>query len=513
MLIDGPPNSSEKCLLEGYFWPELTSMFKDDIDFLTSNYLSLEAVEKQVELIRKGNPVVKLQRPAAPGDGILQLSAGQRDSYLRALDEKKEGLSICKFVPASGAATRMFKDIRAWIDNPAENNGAIGIFFGSIHEFAFYETLKEACQKNGIDVHSKEWLHKIRVLQLLIGEDGLGYASLPKALILFHKYGGEVRKAMAEHFVEGAAYARAGDEVHLHFTISPEHEDAFNMEAMRLKSIFEERYGVGYKINWSFQKPSTNTVALAGKALARDGYGNPLVRPGGHGALIENLNDLGHDVVFIKNIDNVCHESHLAETVEWKEVLFSILLDLKDDVHALARAAEQDSGVDGAASAFQRKWHINLPEKKKGLRKFLNRPIRVCGMVKNEGEPGGGPFWVENEEGNASLQIVEKAQVDVENLVQARILEQSTHFNPVDMVCYLKDADGNKFNLLDFVDKDSYLVTTKTQSGTELSVLEWPGLWNGGMADWITVFVEVPLATFNPVKTILDLQRTKHVNN
>ena len=491
-------------------------------------------LQVQLDYFRKGFPPVILHRPASPGDGILQLGEKLVQELVDFFLQNAPSRKIVKFVPASGAATRMFKDLFSWRDQLKsgvlpeelmESDPSAKQFFSDIKSFAFWDELALAMHRDCVDAdHMLDQEHFLTILDYLLFEYGLDYASLPKGLLMFHQYGKEARTPLEEHLVEGAEYARGqNNDVPVHFTVSPEHQKKFEKIVAEKAPVYEARFGVKFHVSFSVQKPSTDTVAVdLSNAPFRESDGSLLFRPAGHGALIENLNDLEADVVFIKNIDNVVPDRLKEETFLFKKVLGGLLIKTQNEVFALLEELEKETlnaetiknAVDFAEN------HLNLEpgsikgsndECRRQLITFLNRPIRVCGMVKNVGEPGGGPFWVtEPQWGKSSLQIVESSQINLQDEEQAAIFKGSTHFNPVDLVCSLKNYKGQKFNLPDFVDPETGFISKKSKDGKALKALELPGLWNGAMADWITLFVEVPLITFNPVKTANDLLRQEH---
>jgi hypothetical protein len=507
---------------------------KKDLARFATKGISQEQVINQIELFKKGFPFAVLKAPAEVGNGILQFDSQEVEDMATYFEQHADLYQLLKFVPASGAASRMFKhlfEFRALLDEHAAvdllekpEHKAVKEFFEQIESFAFYPELEKVlsdCQAPVAQLIS-EGKHAV-VLDYLLGEPGLNYAKLPKALLLFHKYDDGNRMAMEEHLVEGAVYARSGDEVHIHFTVSPEHEQLFEDLIKAVLPKYIKRFGVNYTITFSEQKSSTDTIAVdMNNRPFRDADGCIVFRPGGHGALIENLNDLDSDIVFIKNIDNVVPDALREPTYRYKKVIGGLLMELQTKVFTYLEAldkgntdaAELQSMIEYARQTLMIRFDDDfdaLPDKEKVavLKTKLNRPLRVCGMVKNEGEPGGGPFWVETNKG-LSLQIVESSQIDLKNPAQKAILDASTHFNPVDLVCGLKNYKGQKFHLPDFVDADAGFISIKSKEGRELKAMELPGLWNGAMADWITVFVEVPIETFNPVKTVNDLLRPQH---
>ena len=398
-------------------------------------------------------------------------------------------------------------------------------FFSRVHDFAFYDELNEACVKNtgkDIDTLIAEKNYKAVVANLLESA-GLNYGALPKGLLKFHRYEDGVRTPLEEHLVEGALYAAGKTgQVNVHFTVSTEHRALFQRLVDEKVAAYSSRFGVQYQVSFSEQKPSTDTVAADMENKPFRDNGKLLFRPGGHGALIENLNDLDADIVFIKNIDNVVPDRLKADTVTYKKLLAGALvtlqkkafeyLELLDSGHysheqleTIIRFVQQDLRCRRADIKNLEDADLVIY-----LRKKLNRPMRVCGMVKNVGEPGGGPFLAYNPDGTVSLQILESSQIDMKDPEKKAMFEKGTHFNPVDLVCAVRDYKGNKFNLLNFVDKATGFISYKSKNGKDLKALELPGLWNGSMSDWSTVFVEVPLSTFNPVKTVNDLLREQH---
>lgn len=501
-------------------------MNKQDLEQIKERNVTEEQVERQVAQLKRGTTFVKLIRPATIGDGILKMSPEQVQEMNQTFDADKEYYQFTKFVPASGAASRMFKDLFAFIENGVETKFT-EIFFAHIHSFAFFDDLNEAVKNlygHDIDNMVKEG-RQVDVVKALLLDEGLGYGKLPKALLKFHHYEHFNRLALEEHLVEAARYATSNDgTARLHFTVSPEHEQPFKDTVARLIDSYEKQYGVRYDISYSCQKPSTDTVAIDAEGnLFRESNGKLLFRPGGHGALIENLNDLGQEIVFIKNIDNIVPETRMETTVTYKKVLAGLLLRLQQQsfeyLEMLDNGDVTEEDLREIMAFAKEQLMIEIPgfveqydiyEKTDFLYGCLNRPMRVCGMVKNEGEPGGGPFWVKNMDDEISLQIIESSQIDHNKEDQEAIFKGSTHFNPVDLVCGCWNYKGEAFNLTDYVDPNTGFVSSKSKDGRELKALELPGLWNGAMADWITVFVEVPIETFNPVKTVNDLLKPMH---
>lgn len=491
-------------------------------------------INAQVERFRKGFPWLDIVAPATPGNGICVLTAEEAEKAA-AYADTAEVSGKCKFVPASGAASRMFKDIFAGM---AEKNAATVKLADNLEKFAFYSP----------EVFGTAPFNAQEAAEKLLTESGLAYGAKPKGVLKFHRYPTEVRTALAEHFVEGQAYMRNEDgSVNLVITISPEHRQLFEDALAEIKEAYEARYNVKYNVTFTYQDPETNTVAVGadGKPFVKDD-GSILFRPAGHGALIYNLNALDAELVSIKNIDNVCVESMQPTTYLWKKVLMGKALELRDKIFGFMYemfqltdmrkrladfcyitaynmvqddpyATEECQDLCNRIEEFLKKeLCIEMPPAKdcrdraEQLMAKLNRPIRVCGMVRNEGEPGGGPFIIKAKDGSTSLQILEGAQINPDDPKAVAALKGATHFNPVDLVCCLKAINGEKFDLLKHVDPETGLISSKSYQGRELKALELPGLWNGSMSDWNTLFVEVPAETFNPVKTVLDLLRPAH---
>ncbi len=497
--------------------------------------ISKQTIDRQIQAFEQGFPPAVLDRPAIEGDGILLLNQHQVREYASFYEQNLGEKKIIKFVPASGAATRMFKDLFSWQETIRAGAGINALFrshpeakefFQRMKEFAFWEDLSLVMYKDCLDAdHLLANDNFLPLLEYLLGYSGLQYASLPKGLLKFHRYKDGNRAAMEEHLAEGAAYARQSqNQVLIHFTVSPEHEKKFIELFDQVRHKYETQYGVTYQLSFSVQKPSTDTIAVTlNNEPLREKGGRLVFRPGGHGALIENLNDLDGDIIFIKNIDNVVPDRLKEPTIRYKKVIAGVLLNLQQQVHQWLRQLDQgplDAASYQQAVAFATgSLNIDpaaLPEDhtqgSQRLKQLLDRPLRVCGMVKNQGEPGGGPFWVKDPNtGHASLQIIETSQINMNDHQQASILMQATHFNPVDLVCGIMNYKHQKFDLPEFVDPETGFISRKSKNGESLKALELPGLWNGAMAHWITIFVEVPLETFNPVKTINDLLRPQHL--
>lgn len=487
----------------------------EDIAYMEKRGSDVNEVRLQFERFEKGFPFADIVRPATKDDGILALNDDQVAELVNDYDYSIAGKTVEKFVPASGAASRMFKDIYALLgDETGEKElQTAGIFLTNLERFPFFEALAEVMERDGLDIHAEAEKGNFKVIaKYLIEKDGLGYGDLPKGLLLFHRYEDETRTALEEHLAEAALYANNGSETSLHFTVSEHHLELFRKKVDELLPKYEEKYGLKYNVTYSTQAAGTDTLAASeDNEPFRDSDGNLLFRPGGHGALIHNLARRDADIIFVKNIDNVTKEELVADTVTYKKALASYLLKLQETQFHYLRLLEAGDVdpmtlceiMDFAESQLM--IPVNDQPTAEDLFALMNRPVRVCGMVKNEGEPGGGPFWVNNSANVCSLQIVESSQIDKNNPAKAEIMRKSTHFNPVDMVCAIKDYKGEKFNLTDFVDPDTGFISSKSYNGRTLKAMELPGLWNGAMADWITVFVEVPLSTFNPVKTVFDL--------
>lgn len=499
-----------------------------DKEFLAQKGISEEQIAEQLACFEKGFPYLKLAAAASVDNGILAPATDMQKKYLDAWDAYTQtNKVIVKFVPASGAASRMFKNLFEFLgaDYDTPQTGFEKTFFEKIENFAFYNDLNQACQNNtGKDIPQliSESNYKA-VVSALLESAGLNYGALPKGLLKFHKYEDGSRTPLEEHLVEGALYAgNKNGKVNVHFTVSPEHRPLFKALVDEKAAIYAKRYGVEYNISFSEQKPSTDTIAADMDNKPFRDNGKLLFRPGGHGALIENLNDLDADVIFIKNIDNVVPDKFKGDTVLYKKLIAGVLITLQQKIFSYLQLLESGKytheQIMDILQFLQKKLFCKNPEVKDledselaiYLKNKLNRPIRVCGMVKNVGEPGGGPFLAYNSDGTISLQILESSQIDMKDPEKKEMFEKGTHFNPVDLVCAVRDYKGHKFNLVKYVDKNTGFISYKSKNGKDLKALELPGLWNGAMSDWNTVFVEVPLSTFNPVKTVNDLLREQH---
>lgn len=500
----------------------------EDLKLLQSKGISQETFQEQLDTFKTGFPYLKIEASAAIGNGITKFSEQEIAECIEEWENfLTSGGAVEKFVPASGAASRMFKNMFEFLngENDVPTSDFEKKFFTEIEKFAFYDALNEACIKNhtkGIKDLIAENKYK-SVVECMLNSCGLNYGFLPKALLQFHKVNAEVHTPLEEHLEEGAQYATDKDRnVNIHFTVSPEHKPEFIKLINAKVSAFAEKWGVKYNVSMSEQKSSTDTIAVDIDNNPYREDGKLLFRPAGHGALLENLNDIDADVVFVKNIDNVVPSSLRAETIKFKKVIGGYLVKVQkqiktylemldcgkynmDDVHEMETFLHNTLCVRYDDTKNLEDCELVLYVKNK-----LNRPIRVCGMVKNDGEPGGGPYIAYNSDGSRSPQILESAQFDMSMPESEDLIKSGTHFNPVDLVCYIKDYKGNKFNLKNYVDKKTGLISEKSKSGTTLKALELPGLWNGSMSDWNTIFVDVPLATFNPVKTVNDLLRVQH---
>ena len=500
---------------------------KGDLEQLAVMGLSLERVQEQINNFKNGFPKSNLGEAATPSNGGIRVLDDK--DILRCQKQYRtlaKGKKILKFVPASGAATRMFKDLYSFTatyfgiaNNFEKEFPEVKTFLENLRTFAFYNDLKACMMRSELDID--EYMRRgdySTIINFLLKEQYLGYGNLPKALLKFHRYGAVQRTPLEEHIVEGALYARSSDgTVNLHFTISPEHRTAFRRKIAEVKQYYESTFGIKLKITFSEQKHYTDIIAVDEQNQpVRDENGKLVFRPGGHGALIENLNEQHADLIFIKNIDNVVPDWMKHTTVIYKQVLAGMLLDLREKcfnyLHTLDSIPDKRT-LNKIIRFAKEDLNIMVPDgcDKETLHALLNRPMRICGMVKNLGEPGGGPFYTIDTMGRRSLQVVESAQINHKDPQQEKIFQASTHFNPVDLVCSTKNYRGRYFDLRQYVDPQTGFISKKTKGALTLKSQELPGLWNGAMANWITLFVEVPVATFNPVKTVNDLLRKEHL--
>jgi hypothetical protein len=507
---------------------------KEDLKLLQTKGIDQKSIDIQISNFKNGFPFIRLAKPATIKDGIHAFGPREVQRLADYYNANYKGYDVLKFVPASGAASRMFKNLIEYSVLQSEQeqqkvfagDKTIQTFFEKLTEFAFYPDLVAALSKTGLSV--EQCLAKqdySTLIEYLLTEKGLNYANLPKGVLVFHHDEEGTRMAFEEHLVEGANYCKGKqNRAAVHFTISPEHADKFIDEINLRKNKYEKAFNVTYEITFSIQKSSTDTIAVdLQNRPFREANGSLVFRPAGHGALIENLNDREGEIIFIKNIDNVVPDKLKADTYLYKRVIGGYLIELQEIIFEYLEALEKgnidDEDIKGIIKFARKELSLvpdadfaSLPhiEKIDYLFNKLNRPTRVCGMVKNEGEPGGGPFWVINKDNELSLQIVESSQIDMDNALQKEIFEQATHFNPVDLVCGVMDYKGRNFDLREYVDPSTGFISIKSRDGNSLKAQELPGLWNGAMADWNTAFVEVPISTFNPVKTINDLLRKEH---
>jgi len=485
-----------------------------------------ETVETQIENFKNGFPFLKIMGPAVPSDGIQVLSEEKLSKLQENFPKSAQEKEVVKFVPASGAASRMFKDLFAFMDGDGDlsKSAFVQKFMDNIEKFAFYKELDQALKSQGSSINQalENQDYKV-ILSALLNEDGLNYGALPKGLLKFHSYPEGNRTPAYEHMIEGVQYALGkGKLVKIHFTVSPEHEEKFRIEVESIQPGLESEFGVKFEISYSQQKKSTDTIAVDMENNPFEEDGKILFRPAGHGALLENLDDIDADVIFIKNIDNVVPDSLKPETKKYKMAIGGLLLEVQAKAFEALKKLDlgiNEESVAKAKEVYTADLGAKLPSDFEGksleirgefLREKLDRPIRVCGMVKNTGEPGGGPFWIMEDDGSQSLQILETAQIDLNDPESKAHMNAATHFNPVDLVCGTRNYKGESFDLLKFRDMKTGFITEKSKGGRELKALELPGLWNGSMAGWNTLFVEVPLITFNPVKTVNDLLRDEH---
>ena len=499
-----------------------------DEAILEKRGISKQQINEQLTSFCNGFPYLEIKSAAAIDNGIVVIAPQHTERILNSWSQYlNTDATILKFVPASGAASRMFKDLFEF----AERNDNVLTtsfekkFFAEISKFAFFSDLNEACIKNTGNNINQLMIDSqfVIIIENLLSDKGLNYGALPKGLLRFHSYPTENRTPMLEHLVEGALYASNNSKsVNIHYTVSKEHRLLFEKHFEANQTSYEKALNVKFNISFSEQKPSTDTIAADENNQPFREKGELVFRPGGHGALIENLNDLNGDVIFIKNIDNVVPDSLKPTTVTYKKLIAGLLVELQSNCFEYLKELENstisiDKLKEIANFSTTKLFNINPVEStltNDELREYLigklNRPIRICGMVKNEGEPGGGPFMTVNADGTVSPQILESSQINLKVTSEKEKMDNATHFNPVDLVCGIKNYRGEKFDLLRFVDKNTGFISLKSKNGKELKALELPGLWNGTMSDWNTIFVEVPVATFNPVKTVNDLLRPEH---
>lgn len=512
----------------------------EDIKYFESIGISLEKVNKYIENFKKGFPFTQITKPCVINDGLHIIDESEFTKLIEVSEKASNESRMIKFVPASGAASRMFKTLNYFNNNYEKINynnikmlaeqgdkeaKELYKFIQGIKRFAFFDDLKIALDKDNYDIDNLIQIGEYKeIVDYLLNEKGLNYADLPKGLLKFHKYNDdEIRTSIEEHLVEGANYTKdKNNQVKIHFTVSPEHLEHIQNHVDQAKVKYEEKYNVKYFVSFSIQKKSTDTIAV-------DLNNNPfydndkiLFRPAGHGALIENLDDLKADIIFIKNIDNVVPDKLKETTYTYKKALSGYLINIQDKCFKFLKQIENndidEKEINIIFNFLEKELFIHVSDniknntldlKKDFIFSKLNRPIRVCGMVKNQGEPGGGPFWTKSEN-TESVQIVETSQIDLNSYNQKDLLSKATHFNPVDLICAVKDYKGDNFDLEKYIDHNTGFISQKSKDGRDLKALELPGLWNGAMADWNTIFIEVPLITFNPVKTVNDLLRPEH---
>ena len=501
----------------------------NDLTQIKERKISQQQIETQLNNFNAGFPFLKIVSAASIEKGILRIGNQEQENYLATWAQYlNQNHKVSKFVPASGAASRMFKDLYEFVDTDyyTPTTEFEKMFFEQLENFAFYDALNDACIVNHgatIEELTSKNEHK-KIVESLLYEEGLNYGSLPKGLLFFHTDADSVKTPIEEHLTEGALYAKdKNGDVNIHFTVSQEHQELFEALVSSKRELYEQQLKAKFNVSYSVQKPSTDTIAVdLNNKPFRNEDGTLLFRPGGHGALIENLNEIDSNIIFIKNIDNVIPDRLKEEESQYKMVLAGVLVTIQQKAFDYLQQLESNDTSPAKLQEildFTRNELFIDPmtdsfEDDNALKEYLiaklNRPFRVCGMVKNEGEPGGGPFITVNPDGSASLQILEGSQIDTNNANAVDAFKNGSHFNPVDLVCGVKNYLGQKFNLSDYVDKNTGFISLKSSGGKELKALELPGLWNGAMSDWNTVFVEVPVSTFNPVKTVNDLLRTEH---
>lgn len=503
-----------------------------ELQQISEHGITKEQLFRQLDIFRNGIPPVQLERPATLLNGILSFTVQQEKERIATFEKTLETIHVTKFVPASGAATRMFKSLfsfvetykpyRETVSEYSQRSGDASILelFENQSALPFYDQLQDI----DTEVDSSESHSFFQRMKAMLDPEKLDFAAYPKGLLPFHKYKDHVATAFEEHLKEGMMYARSGDKVDIHFTISSQHLEKFRAAFKEAEARLSKTDKVDFDISYSYQRASTDTVAVSmDNEPFKNNDGSLLFRPGGHGALIENLDELDSDIIFIKNIDNVVVPVLADKVAKYKKILAGHLLTVQEKTFEYAKLID-DGELNGdqmqeIKTFLEEELNVRFLDKYYGfsiaeqieiLKDKINRPIRICGMVKNEGEPGGGPFWIKDQHQHVSLQIIESAQVNKNHPEQMKIFNKSTHFNPVDIVCGVKDYKGEKFKLVNFVDPNLGFITEKTKDGRDLKALELPGLWNGAMAFWNTIFVEVPLETFNPVKTVNDLLRPSH---
>lgn len=473
-----------------------------DIQQIISHGLAIDTINKQLSNFETGFPYSDIVSACVINDGAFAYNEEQIDKYIDLYDTKCDKYNIVKFVPASGAATRMFKDLFEFLSS-GQMNQTTKTVLDNIKRFAFWNDLEKVLPENSTDTDK---------INYLINECGLNYGNLPKGLLQFHKYEAECRTAVAEHLIEGALYACANKTVKIHFTVSPEHIAGFQKLLDKIVPIYEQKFSVRYNISMSVQKKQTDTIAVnMDNTPFRNDDGTLLFRPAGHGALIENLNDIDADVIFIKNIDNVCPDHMRDDTVKYKKLIGGLLIEIQNKIFEYLRALDNKTAdLEEITRFIKETLHIEIPGEPSidKIHAILNRPTRICGIIKNAGAPGGGPFLVRGQDGLISPQIAEPGQIAPENI---SVLHDGEFFSPTDIICGVRDYKGNKFNLLEYIDETAGFISTKSKNGRNLRAMERPGLWNGAMAKWNTIFVITPSGTFTPAKTIIDLITPDHL--
>ena len=511
---------------------------KEDLFQIKNHGLDIRTIEDQIENFKKGFPAVHLCRAAKLKDGIRDFNEQQTQEFIDYYDINKDKFDIVKFVPASGAATRMMKDLYAFIKEykdeeltPIKNFSVAYPTIRSLHQFAFFDLFNQCLKKDDLSIEKLLIKKDYKtIIEYILMDKGLNYGKYPKAWILFHKFNNSSITSFEQHLQEAGDYANSGGKARLHFTITEEHKDGFSKLKDSLQQVYQDKYNLKYDISFSYQAHSTDTVAVdKNNNIIKDKECNIVFRPSGHGALIDNLNNINADIIFIKNIDNIS-SIYKDETTIYKKMLGGVIINLKQKINTLTEQLYNQRTVIGIEKLeeYYKNIHDDLGFNEvkpfdefkdkdkyyKYLFDFLNRPLRVCGMVKNTGEPGGGPFYIYNnnndEQKDISLQIVEKAQINLKDDNQKQIFLSSSHFNPVDLVVCIKDFKGNKFDLHKFIDHKTGFISEKSFEGKTIKAMERPGLWNGSMSNWLTVFVQVPIETFNPVKVITDLLKPSH---
>lgn len=489
-------------------------------------------IVNQLETFTRGIPFLDVVTAASVGNGIEVITDNDQKKLISLYEHKKDSLEVVKFVPASGAATRMFQSLHRFLESydpnketlneflRSESDSELTLFFKSLKDFAFEKKVRKKIRKNYPEYkHCTKGLRFLYFVKTMMEKEGLNFSELPKGLIPFHKYSKYATTAFEEQLFESAYYSSVKDEVFVHFTFAEDHVEFFKQEFQAIRNRISKKTKTKFNISYSFQKKETDTIAVTlENKLFRDERGDLVFRPSGHGALLSNLQDVDADIIFIKNIDNVAAEEYVEANAYYKKLLAGKLIWLQNKmfnyIHKLKEGLVSEELLKEMRSFLWNELNIKeIPDSRVEILTILNKPIRICGVVKNTGAPGGGPYWVKDKNGIISLQIVETSQIDLTVERQQVIVNEATHFNPVDIVCGIRDYQGNKFDLFKYSDHDAGLISLKSQNGNTLKALELPGLWNGAMAKWNTALVEVPLHTFNPVKTVTDLLYKEHRPN